>query len=112
MSSETHDVVSWQGTGRKTVRGYVYGLVLSLLFTFLAFDIVTNHSLSNAAIFVSLAILAITQLIAQVTFFLRLNNSPEGKWNLMPFIFILVIITVLVAGTLWIMYNLHFNMLH
>ena len=88
------------------------GLVLSLIFTFLAFGMVSYHIFSIKLIFISLAILALLQLFAQVVFFLRFNTSPDGRWNLMPFLFTIVIVLVLVFGSLWIMYNLNYNMVH
>jgi len=100
------------GMGRKTLKAYVIGLVLSILFTLGSFGIVEVHSLSNPMIFVLLAVLAIAQFIAQVVFFLRMNVSPEGRWNSMSFIFALVIVAVLVFGSLWIMVNLNYNMVH
>jgi cytochrome o ubiquinol oxidase operon protein cyoD len=111
MSSD-HDVVATQyGTGKKTVKSYVTGLVLSLIFTFLAFWVVTDHSLPTAAIYIALTVFAVLQLIAQMYFFLRMSASnSEARWNLMPFIFIVLIVLILVFGTLWIMYNLNYNM--
>jgi len=100
------------GMGIKTLKSYMIGLVLSIIFTVTAFSIVAKHSLPTKTIFVSLAILAIMQLFAQVVFFLRMNKTPEGRWNLMPFLFTILIVLVLVFGSLWIMYNLNYNMMH
>jgi len=100
------------GMGRKTLKAYIIGLVLSLIFTIGSFAIVKDHSLPNSAIFILLTILAVAQLIAQVVFFLRMNVSAEGLWNSMPFIFTLIIVFVLVCGSLWIMYNMNYNMMH
>lgn len=100
------------GMGKKTLRSYIIGLLLSLIFTLCSFGIVSHHSLSTEYIFVSLAVLAIAQLIAQVVFFLRMNASEEGRWNLMPFLFTILIVAVIVGGSLWIMYNLNYNMVN
>lgn len=100
------------GNSPKTLKAYIYGLTLSAIFTFIAFGLVGSHAFSAKFTYVSLAILAIAQLAAQVVFFLRLNASREGRWNLMPFLFVIVIVLVLVFGSLWIMYNLNYNMVH
>lgn len=97
---------------KKTLESYLIGFVLSIILTFAAFSIVENHVFTNAYLYISLAVLAITQLFVQVTCFIRLNNSAEGKWNLLPFLFVVLIITILVGGSLWIMYNLNFNMIN
>ena len=106
------DIATKYGTGQKTLKSYLLGLGLSLLFTFLAFALVGKHLLPNQYIYITIAILAVCQLIAQVFCFLRLNTSPKGRWNLMPFIFTIVIVLVLVIGSLWIMFNLNYNMVH
>ncbi len=100
------------GAGKKTLRAYVIGLVLSLIFTFAAFWIVTDHRLSQETLYILLAVFAVAQLFAQVVYFLRFNMSPEGKWSSMPFLFAILIVLVLVFGSLWIMYNLNYNMMH
>lgn len=100
------------GMGRKTLKSYMIGLVLSLLFTVLAFGVVAYHVFSVGAIFVAVGILALMQLFAQVVFFLRVNASKDGRWGLMPFLFTILIVTVLFGGSLWIMYNLNYNMTH
>ena len=100
------------GNGQKTLKSYLLGLGLSLLFTLIAFTMVAEHSMSRTTTYVCLAVLAIFQLIAQVICFLRMNMSAKGRWNSMPFIFTILIVGVLVGGSLWIMYNLNYYMVH
>ena len=114
---DTHNVPSTGGV--KTLPAYIAGLIMSLLLTLAAFGIVAAHlyqptllNMSNGAVYISIAVLAVVQLFVQVVCFLRLNASPEGKWELMPFLFTLLIAAILVSGSLWIMYNLNYNMMH
>lgn len=100
------------GTGIKTLKSYMLGLFLSLVFTIIAFYVVMKHSFSNTQLYIILIVLAILQLISQVVCFLRLNATPEGRWNLMPFLFTILILLVVVIGSLWIMYNLNYYMEH
>lgn len=113
MSShhETNTVNTY-GMGKKTLSSYIMGLFLSLILTVCSFFIVAQHTFSTENIFITIAILAILQLIAQVVFFLRMNASEEGRWNLMPFLFTILIVAVIAGGSLWIMYNLNYNMVH
>ena len=110
--SRTHDVATKYGNGKKTLPSYILGLGLSLIFTFIAFALVSKHLVSTQTTYILLGILAVFQLIAQIVFFLRMNTTKEGQWNLMPFLFALVIVGVLVLGSFWIMYNLNYNMVH
>lgn len=110
--SDSYDPARF-GTGRKTIASYITGLVLSLTFTGIAFWVTANHAILKLGyVFITLAVLAIAQLVAQVVCFLRLNTSTQGRWNLMPFLFTIVVAAVLVGGSLWIMYNLNYNMMH
>lgn len=110
--ADHHAISTNYGQGKKTLKSYVFGLGLSFILTILAFVMTGYHVFPTKTIFVLLFILAILQLVAQVTFFLRMNTSAEGKWNLMPFLFTIVIVLVLVVGSLWIMINLDYNMMH
>lgn len=96
----------------KSLNAYVIGFVLSLLLTLIAFYITSHHSLEPKTLITILMLLALVQLIVQVVFFLRLNATEEGKWSLMPFLFTVLIVLVLVIGSLWIMINLNYNMMH
>jgi len=96
----------------KTFKAYMTGLVLCILLTLAAFGLVEGKLLSDTLLYAALSVLAIAQLFVQSICFLRLNASPVGLWNLMPFIFSIFIVSVLVGGSLWIMYNLNYNMMH
>ena len=116
----THHDITANTRGIKTLKSYVTGLILSFVLTLLAFSLVALHlyapaylyGLSTLGVYLSVAVLAILQLIVQVACFLRLNASEEGKWELMPFLFTLLIAAILVAGSLWIMFSLNYNMMH
>lgn len=112
MSHQNAATTNTYGMGKKTLKSYMIGLTLSLLFTLASFAIVLNHTLPVAYIFIALTVFAIAQFIAQIIFFLRMNASKEGLWNLMPFLFTILIVFVLVGGSLWIMYNLNYYMMH
>ncbi|MBI5798725.1 MAG: cytochrome C oxidase subunit IV family protein, partial [Candidatus Yonathbacteria bacterium] len=53
---------------------------------------------------------ALAQLLIQVVFFLHLHKKSKPHWNLIVFIFTFFIVAVLVVGSLWVMYNLNYNM--
>lgn len=96
--------------GKKTLEAYVIGFSLSVILTLMAFGVVIFKLLDTEYTYISLAALAITQLIVQSICFLSLNKSKAGQWNLLPFLFTILIIAILASGSFWIMYNLNFNM--
>lgn len=107
-----HEMTQEQSSGQKTLAAYVVGFILCTVLTLIAFGLVQTKMLSTTNLYISLAALAIIQLFVQSVCFLRLNASSEGRWNLLPFLFALLIIAILVGGSLWIMYNLNYNMMN
>lgn len=100
------------GYGKKTLKAYVIGFALCLLLTVSAFYCIAKHIFSTENLYISLTALAIAQLLIQSICFLRLNSRTEGRWNLFPFLFVVLIIAILTGGSLWIMYNLNYNMMN
>jgi cytochrome o ubiquinol oxidase operon protein cyoD len=54
--------------------------------------------------------LAVMQLVIQVVFFLHIGRGSRLK--LVTFGFALLIILIVVVGSIWIMNNLNYNMMH
>jgi cytochrome o ubiquinol oxidase subunit IV len=91
---------------------YVSGFVLSIIFTLTAFTLVQQHTLVPETLYVVVVVLGLLQLFVQVMCFLRLNTSrEEGRWNLITMLFTLIVMVIIVTGSLWIMYNLNYNMM-
>ncbi len=100
------------GTGKKKLSVYVVGMLLCVALTLVSFGLVSLHWVSVEALVPALVIAAVAQFIVQVVCFLRLNaDNPQSRMNLMSFIFTILILFVLVGGSLWIMINLHENMM-
>jgi cytochrome o ubiquinol oxidase operon protein cyoD len=112
--SNYHEVANTQhGTRPDTLKYSMVGFILSLLITIGSFILIEQQLLSDKYLYISLAVLALLQLIVQVLCFLRLNtSSDEARWDLMSFLFTIFITVVVVGGSLWIMYNLNYNMMH
>ncbi len=90
---------------------YVVGLILAILLTNAAFILVGSKMLSGWPLVFALTGLAICQLWVQLRYFLHLGSESRPRWNLMAFAFAAVVICILVFGSLWIMKNLHYNMM-
>lgn len=96
----------------KSLKAYTIGFISCLVFTCIAFGAVQLKWFDVTLRFYILAILALMQLLIQSTCFLGLNTSKKGYWDLLPFIFVMMVITFLVGGSLWIMHNLNYNMVY
>lgn len=111
MTVESHNHMPERNKNLKTFKSYFVGFCLALLITLIAFYITARHgSLSTNSVCLILSLLALLQLIVQAMCFLRLNGAQEGRWELMPFLFTIVIAVVILGGSLWIMYNLNYFM--
>lgn len=113
--SNHHQVVDTHlnGGSQKTIARYLTGYILSVILTVAAFLIVEKQWLAGEMAFAALAALAVVQFIVQVICFLRLNTQTEDdRWNFIAFLFTLLIIAIVITGSLWIMYNLNYYMVH
>ena len=97
---------------------YITGFGLSLLLTMVAYVFTTiyqgqAHRIDGTPEFSAVAVLvglAVIQLIAQVVFFLHLGREAKPRWNTAAFLFMGMVVLIIGIGSLWIMYNLNYNM--
>jgi cytochrome o ubiquinol oxidase operon protein cyoD len=94
---------------------YISGYALSLILTLIAFALVRRHlnshhlSPSDNFMLVALAVLALTQLFVQLTFFLHLDRESKPWWNNTALAFAITVVLILVGGSIWIMSNLNYH---
>ena len=101
------------GTGQKKLGIYIIGLISCSILTLLSFWIVMAGHFSKWEMFTIIYSSACIQFLVQLVCFLRLNTQTEqGQTNVMSFIFTGVILISIIIGSLWIMWNLNYNMMH
>jgi cytochrome o ubiquinol oxidase operon protein cyoD len=93
------------------VRSYVVGFVLSVVLTAAAFGLVTQHLLSPSASILAIAALAFVQILVHLGYFLHMNTSSAGRWNLVAFGFTVLVAVILIGGSLWVLHNVAMNMM-
>lgn len=94
-----------------TIAKYTIGFVLSLILTGIAYVLVVQSS-SNPWLLPALGVLALVQMIVQLVFFLHLGDEAKPRYKTISFVFMGGIMFIIVAGSLWIMANLDYNMMH
>jgi cytochrome o ubiquinol oxidase operon protein cyoD len=103
------------GTGEHEPLGsfatYTAGLVFALLLTGASFLVSQTHLLWAPGVPAGLAVLAIAQMGVHLVFFLHISTGPDNTNNVLALAFGLLIVTLVVSGSLWIMANLNANML-
>ncbi len=99
---------------------YMTGFILSIIFTLVAYFLATYPSSHSSILFTFslpivtsiLAVLAFAQFIAQLFFFFHFGSKGEAaRERLWILIFTLAIVTILVSGSLWIMFTLNARMM-
>lgn len=101
------------GTHPKTFATYFTGFILCIFLTIIPFYAVIHKIASRTGLLWILILCAIAQFMVQVICFLRLHaRSDQGKMNVQSFWFTGVVAVVIIGGSLWIMKNLNYFMMH
>ncbi len=113
MNSTHHHITPDYGTGQKKFSIYLTGFVLCIILTLIPFAAVIYGHFSHPARLWIVFGSAFIQFFVQVLCFLRLNTStPQARMNVLSFILSIVILTVIIGGSLWIMWSLNYRMMH
>lgn len=91
---------------------YIIGYISSFILTLTAFTLVALGTLPVTLLIVLIVALAVIQLVIQLVFFLHIGSGHGARWKIVTFLFAVVIIVILVGGSIWIMNNLNYNMIH
>lgn len=107
MSTNTHHDES-----HGSYRSYVTGFVLSVILTAIPFALVMSGGFENRLLTVGVVVgCAIIQVLVHMVYFLHMNSHAEEGWTLLSTLFTVVIVMIMIAGSLWVMYNLNTNMM-
>jgi len=94
-----------------TLKNYVVGYLVSIVFTITAYLLVTHRAtVARSFIIIAIVTLAISQFLAQLYLFLHLGKETKPRWKLFVFCFMVMVVLILVFGSLWIMNNLNYRM--
>lgn len=100
------------GEAHGTRRDYVIGFVLSVILTAIPFGLVMSGVIADARITAGLCMaFALVQIVVHMIYFLHMNAKSENGWTLMALIFTVIIVTICLAGSLWVMYHMNANMM-
>lgn len=105
--TEAHGSHEAHGSGSHgSVKSYVIGFVLSIIFTIIPLAAVMNHWLNKTGTIALIMAMAVIQLLIQLIFFMHLKEEEKPRYNLMALLVGTLIVVTVVAGSIWIMtYN-------
>lgn len=110
---DNHDVQPDFGTGKKKLGIYTIGFIACSILTLIAFGSVMANQFPKVILLFIIFIAACIQFLVQLVCFLRLNiQTEQGKMNVMSIAFTGLILTMIVIGSLWIMWNCNYYMSH
>jgi cytochrome o ubiquinol oxidase operon protein cyoD len=90
---------------------YLIGLGLAIVLTMASFWAAGTGLIYGPAVPIALAVLAIAQMGVHLVFFLRITTAPDNTNNILALAFGILIVSLVVAGSLWIMSHLDQNMM-
>jgi cytochrome o ubiquinol oxidase subunit IV len=99
------------GMSRGTLTSYLTGFVLALILTAIPFSFVMSGAFSPAATIFAIFGAGVVQIVVHLHYFLHLDTSSAARWNVLALLFTLLILTLFVGGSLWIMWTLNYRMM-
>ena len=99
------------GEVAQSIINYLVGLALAGLLTFVAFFMVNSHLVWAPSIPLAIGVLAIAQMGIHLIFFLHITSGPDSTNNVMALAFGVLIVTLVMIGSLWIMSHMNHNMM-
>jgi cytochrome o ubiquinol oxidase operon protein cyoD len=94
---------------RKDFRSYGWGIALSLLLTLPAFALVHWAAMPRAWLLIVTGAAGLAQMLVHFRFFLHIGFK-EKREDLQLIVFSALLLTIMVAGTIWIMASLAMRM--
>ncbi len=106
------------------MKTYLIAFLLCVLLTFVQYFVVDMHLFPSLLLMAIVIIAFLLQATLQFVYFLRLGqeattdkveqplSDPHAhwNWNLLFFLFTILIVLCVVVGSIWIMYNLDYRM--
>lgn len=93
-----------------SIRAYTIGFILSLIFTFIPYYLVTHKLAASTTLLLMILGFGVLQMLVQVFFFLHLGRGPKPLYNVFFFGMTVTTILIVVGGSIVITNNLHYSM--
>ncbi|MBD8873292.1 cytochrome o ubiquinol oxidase subunit IV [Rhodanobacter sp. DHB23] len=113
--SDSHDHAAHghdEHANHGSLRSYLTGFVLAGILTVIPFWLVMGHVFQSHWVTITVVLLlAIVQILVHVIYFLHLDTRSEGGWNMLSFVFTIVLVVIVLGASIWVMYNENTNMM-
>ncbi len=118
-SPSVHDHGTSHDAGHETMhaahgslRSYLTGFVLAAILTIIPFWLVMGHVIASPQTTILIVLgLAAVQIVVHMIYFLHLDTKSENGWNMLAFMFTVVLVVIVLGASIWVMYNENANMM-
>ena len=87
------------------------GLICAFFLTLLPFVMAYGKLMPQPLNAAGICVAAIIQILLQLHYFLGVGGTHKAQWNLISLIFTVLIMTIFIGGTLWVMYTINYRMM-
>jgi cytochrome o ubiquinol oxidase operon protein cyoD len=94
-----------------SIESYRKGFILALVLTVIPFALVMGNVLPKAATIAVVLGTAVVQMMVHLIYFLHLKTGEGERWNLVALVFTVIVVGIVMAGSLWVMYNMNQSMM-
>ena len=100
------------GHDHGSYRSYLTGFVLAAILTIIPFAIVMSGGFDSRVLTAVMVIgFAVVQILVHMVYFLHMNTRSDEGWTMLSMIFTIIVVVIMIAGSVWVMYNLNTNMM-
>ena len=110
MKNYFEEIGAWP-RAHKIALSYIIGFLLSLALTLTAYDLVVDHALAEGWLIAAIVIAALVQFVVQIYCFLHIVGDESSKDRLVGLGFASIVVSILVSGSLWIMWSMNSRMM-
>ena len=93
------------------LRAYLTGFVLAVILTAIPFALVYFKALSVGPTVAVIVVAAVAQVVVHLRFFLHIGLRNTPGENLLVLFFAIFLLAIMVGGSIWIMFDLHYRMM-
>jgi cytochrome o ubiquinol oxidase operon protein cyoD len=98
-------------TDEPLFKSYLMGFFIAIVLTIIPFGLVDLKLLPALPTVGLIAVLAATQMIVHLRYFLHVDHTSNRRDNLCSLVFAAVVIFIMAGGTVWIIFNLQYRMM-
>lgn len=110
MSPKENTQAALDAARKRDLRQYIVGYAAALGLTLVSFALVWQGLVAWLTALSVLSVLAIVQIIVHFHFFLHIDLEKSHRDDLYLILFTVLIVALMVAGTIWILYDQHARM--